>query len=69
MKNNQFRFVLGKTVTSLTDSFTIEKALSKIIFWHKIFYLPTDFRNFVARFKTSGMQNGDMVVFFGGFSE
>ena len=33
----------------------MEKALLKIIFWHKIF---------VALFKTFGMQIGDMVKFF-----
>ena len=38
----------------------MEKGQCKIIFWHKT-YIITDFHFFVARFKTFGMQNGDMV--------
>ena len=37
MKNNQFRFFSGKIVTSLAGNFTMEKALFKNIFLHKIF--------------------------------
>ena len=57
-------FFPGKIVTSLTDIFTMEKALSKIIFWHKIFICEPIFEIFVALFKTYGMQNGDMVIVF-----
>ena len=48
MKNNQFRFFSGKIVTSLAGNFTMEKALFKNIFLHKI--LLTDFQNFCCTF-------------------
>ena len=64
MKNNQHSFFFEEKVTSLTDIFTMEKDLSKIIFWHKIFIFKPIFEIFEALFKTYGMQNGDMVIFF-----
>ena len=64
MKNNQFRFFSGKIVTSLTDIFTMEEALFKIICWRKIFICEPIFEIFVALFKTYGMQSGGMVIFF-----
>ena len=35
--HNQFRLFYGKIVTSLADFFTMEKALFKIIVWHKTY--------------------------------
>ena len=64
MKNNQFRFFSKKIVTSHADIFTMENALFKIIFWHKIFICCLIFKIFVAHFKTFRMQNGDMVILF-----
>ena len=67
MKNNRFRFFfffLGKIVTSLADIFTMKKALFKIIFSHKMFVCYPIFKIFEALFKTFGMQNVDMVIFF-----
>ena len=65
MKNNQFRFFFsGKIVTSLAGNFTMENALFKNIFLHKIFICQPIFKIFVALFKTFGMQNGDMLIFF-----
>ena len=64
MKNNQCRFFSGKIVTSLDGNFTMEKALFKNIFLHKIFICYPIFKNFEALFKTFGMQNGDMLIFF-----
>ena len=54
----------GKIVTSLAGNFTMEKALFKNIFLHKIFICQPIFKIFVALFKTFGMQNGDMLIFF-----
>ena len=42
----------------------MEKALFKNIFLHKIFICLQIFKNFVALFKTFGMQNDDMLIFF-----
>ena len=64
MKNYQFRLFPGKIVTSLADIFTMEEALFKIIFWHKIFICKPIFKIFVALFKTFEMQNGDVLIFF-----
>ena len=44
---------------SLADIFTMEKP-----FWLKIFICQLIFKIFVAVFKTFGMQNGDMSIFF-----
>ena len=52
------------TCTSLADIFTMENAIFKIIFWHKILICLLIFKIFVALFKTFGMQNGVMVIFF-----
>ena len=49
----------GKIVTSLAGNFTVEKP-----FLHKIFICSPIFKIFVALFKTFGMQNGDMLIFF-----
>ena len=49
MKNNQFRFVSGKIVTSLADIFTMEKPYLKLFSGIK-FNLLTDFRNFCGTF-------------------
>ena len=64
MKNNQSRFFGGEIVTSLSDIFTIrmEKVLFKIIFWLKSLIGQPIFK--MALFKTFGMQNGDIVIFF-----
>ena len=43
--------------------FTVEKALFKIIFWHKIFICEPIFKNFVVVFKTFGIPNGDNHYF------
>ena len=64
MKNNQFRFFSGKIVTFLAGNFTMEKALFKNIFLHNFFICQSIFKMFVALFKTFGMQNGDMLIFF-----
>ena len=37
-------------MTSLANINTLEKALVKIIFGHKIFYLSADFQNFYGTF-------------------
>ena len=42
----------------------MEKALFKSMFLHKIFICKPIFKIFVALFKTFGMQNGDMLIFF-----
>ena len=42
----------------------MEKALFKYIFLHKIFICKRIFKIFVAPFKTFGMQNDDMLIFF-----
>ena len=42
----------------------MEKALFKNIFLHKIFICQMIFKIFVALFKTFGMQNGDILIFF-----
>ena len=43
MKNNQFRFFFpGKTATSLAGNFTMQKALFKNIFLHKIVLKPQE---------------------------
>ena len=64
MKNNQFRFFSGKIVTFLDGNFTMEEAVFKNIFLHKIFICQPIFKIFVALFKTFGMQNGDRLKFF-----
>ena len=56
--------IYPKIVTSLADIFTMEKALLKITFWHKIFICQPIFKIFVALFKTFGKQNDDMVIIF-----
>ena len=62
MENNQFRF-FGKIVTSLADIFTMENAYSKLFSGTKFLFVNRFSKFFVALFKTSGMQNGDMVIF------
>ena len=42
----------------------MEKALFKTIFLHEIFICEPIFLIFVTLFKTFGMQNGDMLIFF-----
>ena len=65
MKNNQFRFIpQKKLLKSLANIFTMEKALFKIILWHKMYICQPIFNFFVALFKTFKMQNGDMVICF-----
>ena len=64
MKNNQFRFFSRKIVTSFAGNFTMEKALFKNIFLYNFFFCKLIFNFFVALFKTFGMQNGDMLIFF-----
>ena len=69
MANNQFRLFSGKIVIALADIFAMEKALFKIVFWHKFFiYLFTIFKIFVARFTTFEMQNFNMeILYLGSF--
>ena len=59
----EFFFFSGKIVTSLTYTFTMEKALVKIIFCHKIFICQPFFKTFVALFTTFGMQKDDKIAF------
>ena len=42
----------------------MEKALFKNIFLDKILICQPIFKLFVALFKTFGMQNGDLLIFF-----
>ena len=48
----------GKKVTSLAV------VLVKIIYWHKNFYLLAESKIYATLFKSFGMQNIDMVIFF-----
>ena len=50
-------------MTSLAYIFTMEKALVKIIFGHKMFICQPIFKVFVAVFTTFGMQNLLLGVF------
>ena len=58
-----------KIVTSPAHIFTMEKALFKIIFWHKIFICEPIFKIFVSLFMTFGMQMGNTSYFAVGISE
>ena len=60
MKNNQFRIFSGKIVTSLADIKPYSKLLSGI----KFLFVNRFSKYFVALFRTYGIQNGDMVIFF-----
>ena len=53
-------------MTSIDYIFAMEKALVKIIFSHKMFTCQPIFKNFVALFRTFGMQKDDCA---GGVSE
>ena len=48
---------------SLAYIFTIEKAIVKIIFGHKIFICQPIIKIFVALFTTFGMQKDDKTTF------
>ena len=64
MKNNQFRFFFQKKVNFLADIFTMKKPYSKLFSGIKSLLL-TNFQKFcVTFFKTFGMQNGGMIIFF-----
>ena len=50
--------------TSLAHIFTMEKALSKIIFWYKKIICELIFKIFRTLFKTVRMQKGGIITFF-----
>ena len=62
-KKYQFRFISEK-ITSLADILQGKKPYSKIFSGRNFFIYKPIFKIFVALFTTSGMQNGDMVIFF-----
>ena len=65
VKNDQFSFFLFRenSLFPLLTFLQWKKPYSKL-FSGIHFYLLTDFQIFVAFFKTFGMQNGDVVIFF-----
>ena len=50
----------GAWITSLSHV----KGLFKIIFEHNYFTTEPIFKNFAAHFRTFGLQNDDIVIFF-----
>ena len=69
MIDNQFRYFSGKIVTSLADILQWKKLYSKLFSGIKFSFFNRFSKLFVAVFKTSGMQNGGMVIFYLRLSE